>query len=474
MTIATLEQIDAEFARRSLREFVKQAWHVLEPQTVYVGSWHIDAICDHLEAVSRGEIKNLIINIPPGHCKSLLTCVFWPAWEWISKPYLRWLFSSYAAHLSIRDSIKTRQLIASEWYQNNFGRKYQLLKTNEQLITNDKNGFRYATSIGGVGTGERVHRAVNDDLLNATDARSEAMREQAIKHMKAMATRGVPSEPFGQLLIQQRLNELDPTGWAIAQGGWEQLILPAEFESNRRAKTSIGFEDPRQEDGELLWPALFDREKIDALKTALGRFDSAAQLQQRPSPEDGGIIRLDKLQFYTNLPTLEFIVQSWDTAFKTGKENDYSVCTTWGVAQTGFYLLDRYKAKVEFPELKRMLMTLGNQTFYGLRVSTILVEDKASGQSLIQEMKRATRLPVKPIKVDVDKIARVNSITTTLETNVFLPQDAPWLKDYLDNLLVFPNGAHDDDVDSTSQALIHLVLRRGRGVQPLNLNIMGR
>lgn len=471
MKLPSLEQIDAELARRSLREFVKQAWHVLEPDNVYVSNWHIDAICDHLEACSRGEIKKLIINIPPGHMKSLLTCVFWCAWEWINKPYLKWLYASYAAHLSIRDSIKTRVLICSDWYQRNFGKKYQLIKTNEQYITNDKTGFRIATSISGLGTGERVHRVVNDDLVNATDAHSDAMLEQAIKHMQAMATRGVPSEPFVQVLIMQRLSQKDPTEWAINQSGWEQLILPAEFEPNRRAKTSIGFEDPRQEEGELLWPALYPKEKIEELKAPLGPYGTAAQLQQRPSPIDGGIIKLEKLQFYTEIKEkVDYYIQSWDTAFKTGKENDYSVCTTWAVCKLGYYLVDRYKAKIEFPELKKMLIVLANQW----RPSAILVEDKASGQSLIQELKRDTRLPIKPIKIDSDKLARVNSITTTLEANTYLPQNASWLRDYLDTLLVFPNGAHDDDVDSTSQALNYLALQRGRPAYGANINILGR
>lgn len=471
MILPSLEQIDAELARRSLREFVKQAWHVLEPNTDYVTNWHIDAMAEHLEAASRGEITKLIINVPPGSMKSLLTCVFWCAWEWINKPHLKWLYASYASHLSIRDSIKTRVLIGSEWYQRNFGKSFQLVKTNEQYITNDKTGFRIATSIAGLGTGERVQRVINDDLVNATDAQSYAMRQQAINHMQAMATRGVPSEPFVQVLIMQRLHEADPTGWAIEQGGWEQLILPAEFEPHRRAKTSLGFEDPRTEEGELLWPELYPQSRLNEIKGALGAYGAAAQLQQRPSPLDGGIIKLEKLQFYKEIKEhVDYYIQSWDTAFKTGKQNDYSVCTTWAVCKGGYYLVDRYKAKVEFPELKKMLVTLANQW----RPASILIEDKASGQSLIQEIKRDTRLPVKPIKIDSDKIARVNAITTTLEANAYLPQDAPWLRDYLDNLLVFPNGAHDDDIDSTSQALGFIVMNKPRAAYSANVSIMGR
>lgn len=484
MKLPTLAQIDAELAKRSLKEFIRQAWHVLEPVTPYVGNWHIDAITEHLEAVSKGQITKLIINVPPGHMKSLSVCVFWPAWEWIAKPHLRWLFASYAAHLSIRDSIKTRMLISSDWYQKFYGGAYSLVKTNEQLITNNRLGFRYATSVNGVGTGERVHRVINDDLLNATDAQSDAMRLQAINHLQAMASRGVPTEPFGQILIMQRLHQGDPTGWAIEQGGWEQLILPAEFESTRRAVTSIGFSDPRQQDGELLWPTLFDHGKVADLKKALGVYGAAAQLQQRPSPLDGGIIKAEwfKDRLYKNVPdNIVYTIQSWDTAFKTGALNDYSVCTTWGITRNGeYYLLHRYKAKIEFPELKKAMVQLWKLH----NPVTILIEDKASGQSLIQEMQRPVpdpenpqvrcKLPIKPVSIDTDKITRVNAATTTLETNVYLPADAPWLPDYLDTLTVFPNGAHDDDVDSTTQFINYANQHRPRAPQNVTIPLMGR
>lgn len=468
----SLLAIQAEEARRSLLEFVKQAWHVLEPDADFVDGWHIHAICEHLEAVSQGQISKLIINVPPGHMKSLLCCVFWPTWEWISRPYLRWLFATYSSDLTIRDSIKTRQLISSDWYQARYGHLYQLVKTNERKITNDKLGFRIATSIGGMGTGERVHRVVNDDLLRANDAGSEAMQEEAIRHMKAMSTRGVGNDHFGQVLIMQRLDGRDPTAWAMEQGNWEKLILPAEFESKRRASTCIGFVDPRQEDGELLWPTLFPRERIEELKVSLGPYDAAAQLQQIPTPADGGIVKLEWFadKYYSALPPVEFLVQSWDTAFKTGQKNDYSVCTTWAACKNGYYLVDRYKQRIEFPELKNMMIALSNQ----YKPAVILVEDKASGQSVIQELKRNTRLPLKPIKVDVDKERRLKTASPTLQYNVYLPANAPWLRDYLETLIRFPMGTHDDDVDSTSQAINYLVLQRPVKMHVTSVNVMGR
>jgi len=208
------EDIHAELARRSLRVFIKEAFKVIEPESQYAHNWHIDAIADHLEAVSRGEIKKLIINVPPGHMKSLSVCVFYPAWEWLHHPHLRWIFASYGSHLSTRDSVKMRSLITSGWYQKHYRSIYGITKSTEKLIANDRGGFRVATSVGGVGTGERVHRVIHDDLVRANDSHSELMKGQAIKHMQAMSSRAVDTANFAQILIMQRLTEDDHTGWA--------------------------------------------------------------------------------------------------------------------------------------------------------------------------------------------------------------------------------------------------------------------
>jgi len=470
MILHTLDEIEAEIARRSLKDFIKQAWHVLEPDVNYLSAWHIDAIAEHLEACTSGKINKLVINIPPGHCKSLLTSVFWPAWMWANNPAIKIICGAYGIDLSMRDSIKTRTLIESEWYQNFFGRKFKLLKTNEKTLTNDKTGFRIATSIGGAGTGFRANIVINDDLVNVTDARSDAMLEQAISHMQSMSTRGIAGQIFAQVLIMQRVSEKDPAAWAFDRG-WEGLVLPARFETNRKIKTSIGFVDPRKEEGELLWPELFGEDKLKEIEKGLGQYEIAAQLQQRPAPVEGGLIKLKNIRLFKSInEKIDYYIQSWDTAFKTGKENDFSVCTTWGVSKTSYYLVDRYKSKVEFPDLKKIVIALANQ----YNPSTILVEDKASGQSLIQELKRDTRLPIKPIKVDVDKIARVNASLTVLEENAYVKEDAEWVKDYLDNLLVFPNGAHDDDIDSTTQALMYLSSVKKRNIYTTNVNIFGR
>ena len=178
-----------------------------------------------------------------------------------------------------------------------------------------------------------------------------------------------------------------------------------------------------------------------------------ALFQQRPSAMEGTIFKREWWQFYRETPTFKRIIQSWDTAFKKGEDNDFSVCTTWGEAVNGFYLIDRWSQKVEFPELSRAVKAQNEKH----KPNVILIEDKASGQSIIQALKKESSLTILAIKVDTDKVSRANAVTPTIEAGkVFLPENASWQADYMDVMATFPNGAHDDDVDSTTQALKYL------------------
>ena len=456
------EKIAKHLAEKSLKRFIKEAWHVVEPHIPFVDGWHIDAVALHLEAVTSGDIRRLIINIPPGHMKSSMTNVFWPAWEWATHPEYRYIFASYSSELSTRDSLRMRRLIESPWYVQRWGDKFQLLgdQNAKQRYENNQSGFRVASSTGGMGTGERVHRAVSDDLIRANDAHSEASRNTAIEHMRAMSTRGVNPETFAQVLIMQRLHENDPTGWLLEQGGWEHLYMPAEYEPHRKCVTSI-WEDPRTEEGQYLWPQQFGKAQIDEITKALGSYGAAGQLQQRPAPQEGGIFKRTWWKFYKAQPVFRTIVQSWDTAFKTGRNNDNSVCTTWGVLDNGYYLLDCWAGKLEFPELKRQAIMLAQKW----KPTTILMEDAASGQSLLQELQRDSALPLKPISPDRDKVARAYAVTPLIEAGrVHLPEDAEWLADFFNELSTFPNAAHDDRVDSVTQALNHLLHQGNTGL----------
>ena len=455
--MSDIERIQASRAKRSLRDFIRQAWHVLEPDTTYKHNWHIDAIADHLEAVSRGDIKKLIINVPPGHMKSLSVCVFWPAWDWISFPHLRWLFASYASQLSSRDSIKTRTLINSDWYRARWGERFGLTKWTEDLIHNDRQGFRMASSTGGVGTGERVHRVVNDDLLRANDARSDAMRKQAIEHMQAMSTRAVDPKAFSQVLIMQRLHEQDPAGWAMEQGDWEHLMLPAEFEPDRRCKTSIGFKDPRKKAGELLWPGQFGRQEIDDIRTALGDQKAAAQLQQRPSPGEGDVFKPGKIEIVDVLPIIPARwARGWDLGSTT--DGDYTVGLLLGKLEDGRYIIADVVRFRKGPDERDGIMRLtGKMDGPGVRQDFPQDPGQAGKSQVIHLTRVFDGSPSQSSPESGDKITRAELIASHVNAGNVLMLRGPWNKALTDELGVFPNGTYDDQVDALSRAYAALL-----------------
>lgn len=303
-----LAEIDGELGSRSLREFVSRAWPIVEPSTPFVPGFHIDAIIDHLEAVTHGEIRNLLINVPPRHMKSLLVSVFWPAWEWLQHPERRWLFSSYGSGLSIRDSIKCRRLIESPSYQTLWGDRYALTsdQNTKGRFDNDRSGYRIATSVGGAATGEGGDRVVCDYPHNVQEAESDAVRKNTLDWWDmVMSTRLNDPRTSSKVVVMQRIHERDLSGHLLAQGGYEHLCLPAEYDG-RRTVTAIGWEDPRREQGELLWPERFGQAELDALKRSLGSYGAAGQLQQRPAPAGGGMLKTHWFKFFQpegmNLP----------------------------------------------------------------------------------------------------------------------------------------------------------------------------
>ena len=297
---------------------------------------------------------------------------------------------------------------------------------------------------------------------------------------ETMSTRKNNPKTSSRVAIGQRVNDLDLSAIYMEMTNPVHLCLPAEYEGSKTV-TSIGWSDPRTEIGELLWPKRFTKEILNELKENLGSYGTAAQLQQSPVPRGGGIIKENWLKRFVLardihsrliLTKFKFICQSWDTAFKEGEENDYSVCLTLGVAPDGFYAINRWKGRVDFPELEKISIELAN--IYN--PNQILVEDKASGQSLIQVFRKRTRLPIKAIKVDRDKIARMYAISPLIEAGrFFLPDSESWVPDFIDNITKFPGARHDDDVDALTQGLIELGINKsGFGNENKNLNIFGR
>ena len=475
--LPTVQEIQQERYKRSagssLIEFTSQAWHVIEPGTEYVDNWHLHTISEHLEAVTRGEIRNLLINMPPRHMKSIQVAVMWPVWVWINNPEFKWLFASYSASLSVRDSLKCRRLIESPWFQERWGDRFRLTpdQNAKSMFENDKYGYRMATSVEASTTGHGGDIIVVDDPHNAMEAQSDTMRESTLEWWdQAMSTRLNNPKTGAKVVVMQRLHEKDLSGHILAQGGWEHLCLPAEYEGSRKA-TVLGFTDPRKEAGELLWPERFGRNEIDILKKSLGEYGSSGQLQQRPSPAAGGIIKREwfrMLKADAPLPRLSYVLQSYDTAFTEKTTGDPTAHTCWGIFQTeegkAVVLLDAWQEHLGYPDLRKKMYTEYAAT-YGDKdktVDAVLIEEKGSGISLAQDLRRA-RVPVKTYNPGrADKVTRVHAVAPLLEAGlVYIPESKKrpnsfpaWADQLVHQLMVFPNGEHDDLVDTMSQALI--------------------
>lgn len=455
--------MDKELAQRELKEYVKQAWHVVEPANEYISGWHIDVICDHLEAVSRGDIKRLIINEPPRHLKSLCVSVFWPTWEWISNPSCRWLFASYSERISFRDSLKCRRIIQSPWYQNNWGHIYQLTGDQNAKGRYDttKTGYRIATTVGGVGTGEGGDRIVCDDPHSVLETLSDVKREAAITWWyHVMPTRG-DTKKSTKVIIMQRCHERDLTGHILAKElEYDHLCLPAEYEGMNRCRTFLGFTDPRKEVGELLHPERFDKSDIETLKAGMIPYTIAGQLQQRPVPLKGGCIKWESFRRFDSnkidpfKTPQAFKVQFWDTAQKKGVTNSPWVCGTWvcGPDLPGWFLIDLYREWMTYPEGKKAAI---NQFLKHTPIA-VVIEDKSTGQSLIQELplEPGPHIPVLPFLPELDKEKRLEIESTSIEAGlVWIPETAHWMTDFELEIRNFPNSVTKDQADMLSMAL---------------------
>lgn len=463
-------------AEASLIGFTKHAFSIVEPGVEYRDNWHLHAIAEHLEAVSEGEIQNLLVNIPPGCMKSILVSVMWPAWEWLENPTLRYMGASYGADLAIRDAMKTRDIITSDWYAQRWGSKVGVKAGSDQKTKYEltSGGWRMATSVGGRATGEHPDRKLIDDPHSAMQADSDAERNAALNWFdRTLSTRG-ESRGARTVVVMQRLHEDDLTGHVLADvGSFEHLCIPMEYEAPR-AKTSIGWVDPRTVKGSLLWPEMFNQKSVDKLKKTLGNYGAAGQLQQRPAPEGGGVLKEEFFKLWpkkNGIPELQFVLQSWDTAYSEDKTvNDPSAITVWGVFQhegrACVLLLNADSDYWEYPQLKKRVINEWGSV-YGpdsRRADVPLIEKKASGQSVIQELRQA-RIPVVPYNPGrASKKQRAHTVAPIHETGcVYILESAvepgtyvKWARPFVAEVAMFPNGAHDDYTDTYTQGLTYL------------------
>jgi predicted phage terminase large subunit-like protein len=458
---ADIQAVERELCRRSLAEFARRAWHVLEPAAELKWGWALDAICQHLEAVTHGEIKRLLMNVPPGSMKSLLTGVIWPAWEWGPRgmPEMRFVGTAHEETLAIRDNRKCRDLITSEWFQALWPIEMASDLNGKREFGNTKKGFRQARAFTSM-TGVRGDRVILDDPISADNANSAAALEEArLAFTETLPTR-VNNDKSAIVVVMQRLNEKDVSGIIKDMDlPYTHLCIPMRFEPARRCVTSIGWSDPRQVEGELMFPERFGEQQVQELEKVLGSYGTAGQLQQRPAPRGGGIIKEAWFRYYTVLPALEFRTIHADTAQKTGEENDYSVFQCWGRSTIGqAVLLDQIRGKWEAPELLVQARAFWHKhkAGTGAPLRAMVVEDKVSGTGLIQTLRREG-VAVIPVQRSKDKLSRGYDAAPFIESgNVLLPQDAPWLSDLLAEASTFPGGAHDDQLDPMFDAITNV------------------
>lgn len=464
-----LLEVERELCSRSLSEFVKLAWPVLEPGQPYVHGWHMDAICEHLEAITNGELTRLLINVPPGTSKSTLVSVFWPAWEWGPRNLAnkRIISASHEQGLAVRDTLKMRRLIQSDWYQRLWGITLTGDQNQKTYYENDKTGFRQACAVASM-TGRRGDTVAWDDPHSSESALSDAHRETAIRvFQETLPTRLNNPDRSAIVIVMQRLHEDDVSGFILkGDYGYEHLCLPMEFEPERRCITRIGFTDPRKEEGELLFPERFPREVVERDKKVMGSAAVAGQFQQRPSPRGGGIFKDQWWQYYDKLPRMEWRGIWADTAQKAGEKNDYSVLQCWGKSKSGdAYLIDQIRGKWEAPELLANARAFWAKHKAGdSALRSFRIEDKVSGTGLIQTLKREG-VPVQGIQrlSGQDKVSRAMDAAPSIEAGlVHLPKDAPWLSDFLAEARAFPQGKNDDQIDPMCDAIKDIILGDGK------------
>ena len=441
--------------------------------------WHLDAICEHLEAVTRGEIRNLLINMPPRHMKSLAVSVFWPVWVWLKKPEFRWLFSSYALSLSIRDSLKCRRLIESRWFQDQWSGAFALTgDQNAKLkFDNDKRGYRIATSVGGAATGEGGDAVVCDDPHNVQERESDPIRESTLSWWdQVMSTRLNDPKLGSKVVVMQRVHEKDLSGHILSQGGYVHLCLPAEFECNRRCITEVGWEDPRREPGELLWPARIGPKEIADFKVRLGSAGYAGQFQQSPTPAGGARFKRQWFRYFKRSiddrgihyyqlfqpdgSIVRFKVDECtrfsiiDPAGAEKEQNNkpcFTVIGAFDLTPAGDILwFDLYRKNASIPDIAGDAVVFYRQH----DLPWIGVERDGLGLGLFQIM-RKRGIAVRPIKARGSKEARSETAEILMESGrIYFLQDAVWLPNLQHELELFPVGEFADQVDVLSYAAL--------------------
>jgi len=471
--------------RNDLMLFIERCFYELHPETPFMPAPYIELMATKLIDCWSSKTKRLIINVPPRTLKSHCASIAFVAFVLGQDPSKKFICASYGAELSQKMARDCRTIMNTDWYKALFGQILADRQVVHDFMTIAK-GFRMATSVGGVLTGRGADFIIIDDPQKPDDAMSETGRKSVNDWFDGSVRSRLDSRAKGCIIIiMQRLHQDDLCGHVLEQGEWDVLSLPliADADEEFVISTPYGKKLYRRKTGELLHPARDTLVSVEKIQSEIGIYKFESQYQQNPMPEGGAIVKHEWLRFYEpgELPSrFDRIVQSWDTANKASELADFSVCTIWGERGESVYLLDVFRKRLEYPDLKRKVEELAGR----YRRSTILIEDHASGTQLIQELRNPLfGIIARSPAPGGDKQMRLRNQTTWFESGkVFLPRDAPWLPDYITELTGFPGSRHDDQVDSTTQALAYLgeddgmaiwiklgeASRRERGLPPWN------
>lgn len=492
--------VSAELCRRSLRKFVREAWPLIDPAP-FVPAWHIDAICDHLAYVHLGDIKNLMICVPPRSSKSSVVSVAFPAWVWCDDPAEQFLCASYAAELAKLDAAKMRRLVESEWYRARYPDVVILSDENRvDRFSTVQGGYRTTISVGSRTTGLGGNYLILDDPHNTAEVEHEAARKEVINwHDGAFRSRTNNPNTARRIYVAQRSHPMDLFAHILEkeEKRWVQLVLPMEYDPSRKCITYINrgsgpegapiFQDPRTVPGSLLCPERYNEETIKAIKESISERVWDAQYQQQPQGADG---RIWKAKWWRKwewpkwhpefrkserpLPEFISIIQAYDTAFEQGEEDSYTVRTTWGVflyqelvqgpkGRIGYgaerinaMLLERKKWRPSFGALRdEAVESFKEWEEAGLAPDRILIEKKASGHDLVKEL-RAKGLPVRAVKIQGDLIYRAHMASLPLEKGSIWYVDKPWARAFIHTCAMFPDVDFDDEIASAAIGLQYL------------------
>lgn len=440
--------------RKDIPSFIQRSFATVDPGTKYLHNWHIDAIAFQLERIARGEITRLIITMPPRSLKSIAASVAFPAWLLGKNPRKKIVAVSYAEGLSEKLALDCMKVLNSPWYQACFPQtRIAKGRGARSDFETTMGGGRFSTSVGGSVTGRGGDIVIIDDPHKPEDMGSQVRRVAVLDwYRSTLLSRLNDPQTSPIIVIQQRVHEEDLAGMLIEQGGWTHLNLPAIAEE--RAEYQLTREKSIiLREGSLLHQDRLPRDLLDCRREELGSYVFAAQYQQRPAPLGGGIVKWDWFQTYDVAPQRQDgdrRVQSWDTASKASEANDYSICMTWLVRGASAWLLDVFRAKLEFPELRRRIEDEAHRQ----RASLLLIEEAGSGVQLIQDLLANSNLNVTGMIPKDDKATRLLAVTPLIEgRRIAIPKEATWLADFQREIVLFPKGKHDDQVDSLSQFL---------------------